>query len=452
MPSLRTPLAGILSRLAATLLAFAFAGWIFWDAVGALAACALVLLAAFLYYASMLVKLSRWLDQPDGPVPDGAGMWGDVMSQLYKLMRQERRTHQLLADTLARFQQAAEAVPDGAIMIDADNRIIWCNATAERNLSITLSRDRGQLLTNLLRQPVLVKALQEQNYSDAISLKGQGSADQALSVQLVPFGTDQKLLLARDVTHIEKMDTMRRDFIANVSHELRTPLTVLSGFVETLQRNSEKGGSELFSKSLAHMEAQAARMQNLVEDLLTLSRLEDSRNPLLEQPINVAELIGSLLVDAEHLSGGKHTFRATTGDFWLVGNRDELRSAFSNLVSNAVRYTPAGGSVELIWEKAGEEPVFRVKDTGEGIAAEHIPRLTERFYRVDRSRSRATGGTGLGLAIVKHVLNRHQARFEVDSEPGKGSTFSVVFPVSRLAAAPAAPPKSAVPAPQAAAG
>ena len=273
---------------------FAFAGWIFWDAVGALTGAALVLLIAFFYYASMLVKLSRWLDTPEGPVPDGAGVWGDVMSKLYKLMRQERRSHQLLADTLARFQQAAEAVPDGAVMLDADNRIIWCNATAERNLSITLSRDRGQLLTNLLRQPVLVKALQEQNYSDAISLKGQGSPDQALSVQLVPFGTDQKLLLARDVTHIEKLDTMRRDFIANVSHELRTPLTVLSGFVETLQRGSQagqsgqgnRGGNELFTKSLGHMEAQAVRMQNLVEDLLTLSRLEDSRNPLLEQPIN----------------------------------------------------------------------------------------------------------------------------------------------------------------------
>lgn len=442
----RTTLLSVVLRLAIVLVPVSFAGWIFWDAAGAFGGIALTLLAAFVYYVLMLARLSRWLEAPDGPVPDGAGMWGDVMSQLYKLMRQERRTHLLLADTLARFQQAAEAVPDGAIMLDADNRIIWCNATAERNLSITLSRDRGQLLTNLLRQPVLVAALQEQNYSDAISIKGQGSPDQALSVQLVPFGTDQKLMLARDVTHIEKLDTMRRDFIANVSHELRTPLTVLSGFVETLLRNNQGangGSSELFNKSLGHMEVQAARMQSLVEDLLTLSRLEDSRNPLLEQPINVTELIGSLLVDAEHLSGGKHTLRSRTGDFWLIGNRDELRSAFSNLVSNAVRYTPPGGSVELIWEKAGEEPAFRVKDTGEGIAAEHIPRLTERFYRVDRSRSRATGGTGLGLAIVKHVLNRHQAKLEVDSEPGKGTTFSAVFPVSRLAVPQAAKPAQA---------
>jgi two-component system phosphate regulon sensor histidine kinase PhoR len=428
-------------RLAAAAIPVAFVGWLFGDAAGALTGALLVLLMGFLYYAYMLTQLSRWLDRPEGSVPDGAGMWGDVMSKLYKLMRQERRTHQLLADTLARFQQAAEAMPDGAIMLDADNRIIWCNPTAERNLSITLARDRGLLLTNLLRNPALVAALKEQNYRDAISIKGHGSPDQALYVLLVPFGADQILLLARDVTHIEKMDTMRRDFIANVSHELRTPLTVLSGFVETLHRTNG-GGGELFKKSLGHMEVQAARMQSLVEDLLTLSRLEDSRNPLLEQPINVPELVQSLLVDAEHLSGGKHTLRSRAGEFWVVGNRDELRSAFSNLVSNAVRYTPAGGTVEVIWEKAGEEPVFRVKDTGEGIASEHIPRLTERFYRVDRSRSRATGGTGLGLAIVKHVLNRHQAKLEVESELGKGSTFSVVFPVSRLAA-PVATPRPA---------
>jgi two-component system phosphate regulon sensor histidine kinase PhoR len=185
------------------------------------------------------------------------------------------------------------------------------------------------------------------------------------------------------------------------------------------------------NKALGHMEAQATRMQHLVDDLLTLSRLEDSRNPLVEQAINMPDLVGALALEAEQLSAGQHRISVRTGDAWMTGNRDELRSALTNLITNAIRYTPAGGEIDIAWELAGEEPVFRVKDSGEGIAAEHIPRLTERFYRVDRGRSRATGGTGLGLAIVKHVINRHQARLDIESTLGQGSVFSVVFPAGR---------------------
>lgn len=431
MSPLRTALLVVTARLFFMALPFAVTAYFIWGAAGVWAAIALVLGIAFTYYAFKLAQLLRWLETPGLAVPDGSGLWGDVLSKLHRLMRQEKRAQELLTDTLARFQQAAEAVPDGAVMLDADDRIIWCNPTAARDLSISMAKDRGGLITNLVRQPAFVEALKTHNFSEAISLKGHGSPDQSLSVLLVPFGTDQKLVLARDVTQLERIDTMRRDFIANVSHELRTPLTVLAGFAETLGRAND-GANPLFNKSLAHMEAQAGRMQNLIEDLLTLSRLEDSRNPLVEQAVNMPDLIAALLVDAEHLSGGKHRFSTRVGSSWITGNRDELRSALSNLVSNAVRYTPAGGNIELVWEQAGEEPVFRVLDSGEGIAAEHIPRLTERFYRVDRSRSRATGGTGLGLAIVKHVLNRHQARLDVDSAIGKGSTFSVVFPVNRL--------------------
>jgi two-component system, OmpR family, phosphate regulon sensor histidine kinase PhoR len=423
-----------LAFVAAPVALFAELVWGPWAAFGALA---LVLLLFMFYYAWKLAQLSRWLDNPvPNQVPDGSGLWGDVLSKLYKRFRHEQRSQQSLIDALARFQQAAEAIPDGAIMLDADNRIEWCNTTAERHFGITLAHDRGQPVTNLLRQPNFVEHLRAGDYHAAINIRGHESTDQVLSALLVQFGNDQRLLLARDITHLEKLDAMRRDFIANVSHELRTPLTVLIGFVETLGRIGEDQ-SELFAKSLAHMQSQAQRMERLVDDLLTLSRLEDARNPLIEHPIDIADLIVSLLVDAEQLSGPRHRFTSTVGDFWLVGNRDEIRSALSNLVSNAVRYTAPGGSIHLVWEKIGPELAFRVKDTGEGIAPEHIPRLTERFYRVDRSRSRATGGTGLGLAIVKHVLIRHQARLEIDSAPGHGSTFSVIFPATRLT--PAAP-------------
>ena len=435
MKTLSSALALVVSRLTFVALPLTLVAYLIWGVVGALAAFTAVLLITFVQYAFKLAQLSRWLNNPDpAAAPDAAGVWGEVFSRLYKLLRHQQRSQQALTDTLARFRQAVEAIPDGAMMLDAENRIVWCNPTAEHHFAIALDTDRGQLITNLLRQPDFVSYLSKENFHEPLTLRGQGSTEQVFSIILVPFGEDQKLILSRDITHLEKLETMRRDFIANVSHELRTPLTVISGFVETLQRTGANQ-PELFSKSLAHMEAQAQRMQRLVDDLLTLSRLEDARNALVEHPVNVPELVASLLVDAAHLSAGRHQFKSQVADFWMIGNRDELRSAFSNLVSNAVNYSPPGGSIELIWEKIAGEPVFRVRDSGEGIAAEHIPRLTERFYRVDRSRSRATGGTGLGLAIVKHVLNRHQARLEIDSLPGRGSTFSAIFPSTRLSEA-----------------
>jgi two-component system, OmpR family, phosphate regulon sensor histidine kinase PhoR len=420
----------VAGRLLVMALPFAVTAYFIWGASGAWAALALALGIAFTYYATKLIQLLRWLESPDTAVPDGSGLWGDVLSRLYRLMRQERHAHQQLADALARFQQAAEALPDGAVMLDADNRIIWCNVSGGRDLSINMAKDRGGLIANIVRQPAFVEALNTQNYREPFSLKGHGSPDQSLSVIIVPFGTDQKLVLARDVTQLEKLDTMRRDFIANVSHELRTPLTVLAGFVETLARAND-GSNAVMNKALGHMEGQSQRMQHLIDDLLILSRLEDSRNPLVEQAINMPDLVAALGTEADQLSAGKHKVSVRIGDAWLSGNRDELRSALSNLVTNAIRYTPAGGNIDIAWELAGDEPVFRVKDSGEGIAAEHIPRLTERFYRVDRGRSRASGGTGLGLAIVKHVINRHQARLDIESTVGLGSTFSVVFPAAR---------------------
>ncbi len=257
-------------------------------------------------------------------------------------------------------------------------------------------------------------------------------SDLTLSVQLVPYGDRQKLIISRDITDIERVETMRRDFIANVSHELRTPLTVLGGFLETIV-DQEAADKELLRRSLPLMMEQARRMQRLVEDLLTLSKLESSHNPPREEAVNVPALAQALYQDALALSAGRHRILLDLGtDDWLTGSEEELRSAFSNLISNSVRYTPAGGEVVIAWQRRGNEGLFTVRDTGIGIATQHLPRLTERFYRVDRSRSRETGGTGLGLAIVKHALGRHGAALQVTSTPGRGSTFSAQFSGPRL--------------------
>ena len=330
-----------------------------------------------------------------------------------------------------RFRDAAEAMPDGVIVLDADNHIEWMNPAAERHFGISLDNDRRQPITNLLRQPALLDYIDGQHFGDPMQLKELGDSDRIFSIQLVPYGDQQKLLLSRDVSRWERLEAMRRDFIANVSHELRTPITVMKGFLETLTDAREQD-DRLYRRSMELMTEQAERMQRLVEDLLMLSRLEDSRYPLREESIDVPALVRSVLMDAEALNRGQHRLHQETERVWLHGSRDELRSALSNLVSNAIRYTPPGGDIDVHWGLEDGKPVFRVKDNGEGIAPEHIPRLTERFYRVDRSRSRSTGGTGLGLAIVKHVLQRHQAHLEIESEPNQGSTFRCVFPAARI--------------------
>ena len=380
-------------------------------------------------------RLARWLANPSADdIPDDEGPWGDIYARLHRILRQQRDSRASLSHALWRFRQAGEAMPDGVLVLDGDNRIEWMNPSAENHFGITLKGDRGQAITNLIRHPAFVGYLAAQHYGEPLSLKGPGEADRVLSVQLVPYGQHEKLLLSRDVTRWERLEAMRRDFIANVSHELRTPLTVMKGFLETLS-DARDADEKLYRRSLELMTGQAERMQRLVEDLLMLSRLEDSRYPLREEPIDAPALVHSVLVDAESLNRGQHRIASRIEPVWLTANREEIRSAFSNLVTNAIRYTPAGGDILVTWGLDDGEPTLRVQDNGEGIAPEHIPRLTERFYRVDRSRSRSSGGTGLGLAIVKHVLQRHQGRLDIASEPGQGSTFSCVFPATRLAPA-----------------
>jgi two-component system phosphate regulon sensor histidine kinase PhoR len=337
-----------------------------------------------------------------------------------------------LRQVIERFQQASAAIPDGIVVLDAVNRIDWANPRALAQLGLDLAHDRGQPIVNLVRQPEFIRYLEIGDYGASIVVASNRDPGRKLALQLVPFAADQKLLMSRDVTELEAVGRMRRDFVANVSHELKTPLTVISGFVETLQDLDVDERQR--RRFLQLMHEQAKNMQRLVADLLTLSALESDQNPLHEERFAVVPLLLALSADAKALSRGEHKIELDIAEAaTILGSRDELASAFGNLVSNAIRYTPAGGTITLRWRVDDDgSGVFAVEDSGIGIAAEHLPRLTERFYRVDRSRSRATGGTGLGLAIVKHVLLRHQADLEVASERGRGSTFEVRLPARRV--------------------
>ena len=392
-----------------------------------LAALVVVLALLLGWHRWQLTRLKRWLSQPASrEVPEGRGGWEAVFTALHRNQRGAARREQLLAEALARFRHAAQAMPDGVVILDAANRIEWCNDNAAFLLRIDPLADAGQPIANLLREPAFVAALAA-GATERISIPGAPGT--TLAVQLIPYGQAQTLLLCRDVTQAERVETMRRDFVANVSHELRTPLTVLAGFLDTVREL--KLDPQRTRDYLGMMRDQATRMHRIIEDLLTLSVLESAPPPPLER-VRVAPLLERLRSDAQSLSGGRHAIALRgSSSVDLVGSEAELSSAFGNLVSNAIRYTPSGGKITLVWREGPEGAAFAVEDSGPGIAEEHIPRLTERFYRVDRSRSRETGGTGLGLAIVKHAAARHQATLDIDSKPGAGSRFTVRFPAQR---------------------
>ncbi len=387
-----------------------------------------------LHNARNLAALARWARAPrSATLPPGSGSWEIVLADLHRWLKIRDAEDRQVAVALERFRDAGRALPDGVVILDAENRIEWANPTAELYLGIDGLRDAGQAVTNLLRHPDFVRHLEAGAYEEPLVLRNARSEAAVLAMRVVPFGDDRKLLLARDITGEEKLDTMRRDFVANVSHELKTPITVLSGFVETLADPEMQLGEAQRRRYLGLMAEQSQRMRQLIEDLLTLSSLESSASPADEQAIAVRPLLEKLAEEARLLSGGRHTVSCNVeADASILAGAGELTSALSNLVTNAVRYTPEGGSVRIGWTLRDGAGVFSVEDSGIGIEARHLPRLTERFYRVDSSRSRETGGTGLGLAIVKHVLTRHQAVLEVRSELGRGSTFSAVFPARRV--------------------
>lgn len=383
-----------------------------------------------------LAALRRWSMAPNTvDIPDATGLWGEAFSNIHKMMKRQRSERDQHASALLQIEQAAAALPEGVIILETTDRIEWCNPLAEKHFGLDSVRDIGQQITYLARQPEFIQYLNAENYSENLVLRKHQRDEMVLSIKVISYGDNKKLLISRDITHLERIETMRRDFVANVSHELRTPLTVVNGFVETMH-DMPNLENPMARRALQLMGDQTKRMESLVNDLLTLSRLENSNNTLQEETLNIPELVNLVFEDGIALSAGQHQLKlGVLTDINLIGNRSELRSAFSNLVSNAIRYTPKGGAIEISWApRENGQPTFSVKDSGIGIAAEHIPRLTERFYRVDRSRSRETGGTGLGLAIVKHVALRHQAHLEILSEEGHGSTFSIILPSKRITA------------------
>jgi two-component system phosphate regulon sensor histidine kinase PhoR len=398
------------------------------------AAATAVLAARVSYHARHLASFLAWLERPTrDALPVGSGIWEEAFARLHQHLKKRDDEQQGLLRALGRFRAAGRALPDGVVILDAEDHIEWSNPTAERHFGIDARRDFGQTITNLVRQPDFVAYLERHEYLEPLTLHSVRS-DAALSLRVIEFGAEQKLLMSRDVTIEQRLEIMRRDFVANVSHELKTPVTVLSGFVDTLADESMELSGAQRKRFLALMDEQARRMRRLIEDLLTLSALESGAMPEDEQAIEVRPFVEKLGEEARALSGGRHRISVVVEpDCRLTGSAEELKSAFSNLVSNAVRYTPQGGTVQLAWRLEDGRGVFSVQDNGIGIEARHIARLTERFYRVDSSRSRETGGTGLGLAIVKHVLTRHQATLDVRSEAGRGSTFSAVFPSQRVA-------------------
>ncbi|AQV94814.1 phosphate regulon sensor histidine kinase PhoR [Cupriavidus necator] len=400
--------------------------------VPALALACVSLLGLLSYYLYQINRLWKVLDAPVyGEIPSALGLWGEVYYRLHRLVKRWRTQVLQVERQHTRFIQAIQASPNGVLMLDDADQIEWCNDVAEQHFGLNARRDVRQRITHLIRRPEFVHYLTRQRFDDPLVMRDMGEHKHSvIAVQILPYGDSRKLVITQDITKLENTEAMRRDFVANVSHELKTPLTVLTGFLETVRDLPVSEDDR--RRYIDMMLAQSVRMQSIVEDLLALAKLESDAQPPGNDIVPIRAMVAHLTHDAEALSQGRHQVAAeidpTVG---MRGAETELLSALGNLVSNAVRYTPDGGriTIRLAWEDG--HAVFSVADTGLGIAPEHIPRLTERFYRVDRSRSRDTGGTGLGLAIVKHVLSRHHADLRVTSEVGRGSVFRVIFPLER---------------------
>ena len=394
----------------------------------------LVLLIPLMYSYINLARLKKYIqDDSVENIPLPSGYWEEIYFGLQRLVKNLKQKIRNIEQQHDHFIEAFQASPNGIVMLDDGDHIEWCNSIAESFFGLNFKRDALQRINFLIRRPEFIQYLSKRSFDEPLLLERMGlNGSLSLMIQAFPFGQKRHLLLIQNVTDLQKADAMRRDFVANVSHEMRTPITVLMGFLETVQTlNLEKSQQDQYFDM---MMSQAQRMKSLVEDLLTLANLESNVLPASSNEVKLKTLMALLKNDAEALSQGRHTFTFDiNSDGNLLGDEREILSAFSNLVSNAIRYTPDIGAIHVCWsinqEGQGE---FSVTDTGPGIAPEHLSRLTERFYRVDRSRSRDTGGTGLGLAIVKHIASRHQAQLLIESTPGNGSTFTLRFPKDRI--------------------
>lgn len=377
-------------------------------------------------------RLLLWLksDQTDQPPPDSHGIWGEIFDNLYQLQRRDLRLRAQLQSVIDRVQGSTTALRDAVIMLDSDANLEWWNPAAERLLGLKKPQDTGHPVTNLVRHPSFKEYFDKGRHEEPLELSSPVNDRLWLQITITRYGNSEHLMVVRDITRLHLLEQMRKDFVANVSHELRTPLTVIAGYLETMLEHTDEMPPR-WPRALNQMSQQAGRMQLLLNDLLLLAKLEATNPPTNTQPVAIAKLLQSIKSDALALSAERNHQITLEADptLLLKGSESELRSAFSNLVFNAVKYTPDNGEVHIRWWCNEHGAHLAVQDSGIGIEPKHLPRLTERFYRVDSSRASSTGGTGLGLAIVKHVLLRHQGRLDINSTPGKGSTFTCHFPL-----------------------
>ena len=426
----------ITRRLVLLITACLFAGVITSEYAWAIA---IGLAAHLLWNLSQLLRLHAWLKdhQPDEPPPDGYGLWGEVFDSIYHLQRRNQRARGRLQAVIDRVQESTAVLRDAVIMLDSQGNLEWWNQASETLLGLKTPQDSGQSITNLVRDPRFKDYFERGIFLEPLDLPSPVNPRRQLQLNLTRYGNQEHLMLVRDVTRLHQLEQMRKDFVANVSHELRTPLTVISGYLETLLDNVDEVNPR-WRRALQQMQQQGSRMQCLLNDLLLLAKLEATDYPSDNQPVAVEALLKLIKADAQALSAERNhrISLEADADLKLKGSESELRSAFSNLVFNAVKYTQAEGEIRIRWWQDAQGAHLSVQDSGPGIEAKHLPRLTERFYRVDSSRASHTGGTGLGLAIVKHVLLRHRGRLEITSVIGKGSLFTCHFQPAQIAAPP----------------
>ena len=389
----------------------------------------------FIWSISQLIKLLDWLNDPKASSiepPESTGLWGEVFDSIYRMQKNHGRSRQKLTMVIQRIQESTSALSDGVVLIDHNHTLEWWNPSAGVLLGLKAPDDQGQNITNLLRDPRFADYFELGRYQRALEIPSPVNDETQLQFNITVYGKGNRLMIVRDVTRLNQLEVMRKDFVANVSHELRTPLTVVAGYLETMLDNLGPDSEipPVWEKALNRMQEQSLRMQNLVADLLLLSKLESAEANVDPDGVHLAPMLQSIVEDGRALSGeNQHQISLKCDeDIVLAASEHELRSAFSNLVFNAVRYTPLGGQIKVRWKQGKEGGRLIVEDNGVGIDPQHIPRLTERFYRIDKSRSQNTGGTGLGLAIVKHVMLRHGGRLTISSHPGKGSKFVCHFP------------------------
>lgn len=416
-----------LTVAAGALVGWLLGGWLY----GAAAALA----AQLGRYLAYMRALRVWVDSPKRfELPEPEGIWGDVFESLLALQRSNRRRKKKLAGILSEFQASTAALPDGAVVLGEQGEIVWFNKAAQALLGLHVAQDLGIRVANLIRHPAFAEYLADVRYEGEVEVPSPVNLKTTLALRIIPYGNNQRLLIVRDVSELRQLEVTRRDFVANASHELRTPLTVMRGYLDMIEPETRKSGEfAIWQMPITEMRNQAVRMESVVNDMLKLARLESTVYDATLDMVDVPRLAQRALDEAASMSRGEHHFEAHIDpDLRLFGRETEAQSIFSNLTTNAVRYTPAGGRIVISWREDSEGAHFEVTDSGIGIAEEDIPRLTERFYRVDVGRSRASGGTGLGLSIVKHALERHEGRLEIRSQIGIGSQFLCHFPLHRI--------------------